>query len=161
MSASPPTSRTAAAAITANRIGAFVRRGFGGRSLHSAVEVADLVEDLLGVLRGDRAIVVERDAEVLEPRHCAFDLPLEEIGYLFVEHFGGMRITHVVALQMVLRGVDVGGHDSFLLDPEPMDVVFESQTRGEEGRQNLLSYPATPQSMRQFFLVTAGPLPRS
>lgn len=44
-------------------------------------------------------------------------------------------VAHVVAARVVLGGVDVRRHDALLLDPEPIDVVLESQTGREEGRE--------------------------
>ena len=63
------------------------------------------------------------------------DLPLEEVGHLLVEDLRRRRVAHVVALGVVLRGVDVGGGDALLLDPEAVDVVLEAQPGREERRQ--------------------------
>ena len=63
------------------------------------------------------------------------DLPLEEVGHLLVEDLRGRRVAHVVALGVVLGGIDVGGGDALLLDPEAVDVVLEAQPGREERRQ--------------------------
>jgi hypothetical protein len=63
------------------------------------------------------------------------NLALEKIADFFVEDLGRWRVSHVVALGVVLRGIHMGGHDALLLDPEAVDVVLEAQAGGEERRQ--------------------------
>jgi hypothetical protein len=38
-------------------------------------------------------------------------------------------------LWWILRGIDVGGHDALLLDPEPVNVILEAQAGVEERGQ--------------------------
>ena len=88
-----------------------------------------------GVLGRHFAAVVKGNAQLVEPRERILDFPLKQIGDFLVEDFRCRRIAHVVAFGVILRRIDVGGGDAILLNPQPIDVVFEAQSGRKEGRQ--------------------------
>jgi len=101
----------------------------------SLVQPDDLAQDLLGVQCGYFALVVKSNAELIQAGHRGVNPPLEKVRQLFVEDFRSGRVAHVVASGVMLGTIDVGGGNSRLLDPEPVDVVLEPQPGREERRQ--------------------------
>src|SRR5689334_24491479 len=61
---------------------------------------------------------------------------LQQAADRLVEHFGGERVAHVVALDVGLRRVDMGGRDLRLLDPQAIDIVLEAEPGWEEDRKS-------------------------
>src|SRR5271165_520271 len=82
----------------------------------------------------DPAVVVEAYAEIVKPCHAGLDFPLDEVRDLFVENFCRQWVPYVGAARVVLRGIGARGNDDLLTDPEPVDVVFETQSVSEKKR---------------------------
>src|ERR1035441_377948 len=99
------------------------------------MESSDLAQDQLRVVRSHFSGIVERDTELVAARNGIADFLLEQIGDLFIQHLRCRRISHVVALRMVLRRIYVCCGQAFLLNPETVNVVLEAQASRKEWRE--------------------------
>src|SRR6266404_5720573 len=96
---------------------------------------SDSLQNLFAILQSHFTLVVESDRQVINRYQRRFDFFLQQRTNLFVENVRCQRTSHIVVLDVGLRGVRMSCNDAVLLYPQSIDIILKAEPRREKRRQ--------------------------